>query len=78
MSLDKYHLSKDDGKWKLKKEGAQRASKTFEGPKEEAIRKSADHIKGGSGGSLKIHKEDGKIQEERTYPRSKGPKNSPG
>lgn len=78
MSLENYHLTKDDGKWKLKKEGAQRASKTFEGSKEEAIRQSANHIKTSSGGSLKIHKEDGKIQEERTYPRSKDPQNSPG
>ena len=30
------------------------------------------------GGSLRIHKEDGRIQEERTYPRSRDPKKSKG
>ena len=30
------------------------------------------------GGSLKIHKTDGKFQEERTYPRKKDPKKSKG
>jgi hypothetical protein len=29
-------------------------------------------------GTVRIHKEDGKIQEERTYPRSEDPKGSPG
>lgn len=29
-------------------------------------------------GSVKIHKEDGKIQEERTYQRKDDPKNTPG
>ena len=44
--------------------------------------KKADATKGGAlsdavgakGGSVRIHKEDGKIQEERTYPRSRDPK----
>ena len=31
-----------------------------------------------NGGSLKIHKQDGTIQEERTYPKSDDPKNTPG
>lgn len=29
-------------------------------------------------GSVKIHKENGVIQEERTYPKKKDPKNTPG
>ena len=33
---------------------------------------------GKEGGSVKIRKLDGKFQEERTYPRSKDPKRSPG
>jgi hypothetical protein len=33
---------------------------------------------GADGGSVRIHKTDGKIQEERTYPRSADPKKSPG
>lgn len=48
--------------------------KLLRGQKTKLFEKSADHIKAGSGGSLKIHKEDGEIQKERTYPRSKDPK----
>ncbi|MBS0233464.1 MAG: DUF2188 domain-containing protein [Proteobacteria bacterium] len=31
-----------------------------------------------STGTVRIHKEDGKFQEERTFPRSRDPKKSPG
>ena len=31
-----------------------------------------------NGGSLKIHKQDGTIQEERTYPKSDDPRNTLG
>ena len=76
--MDNYHLYKEDGSWKLKKEHAERASKSFgNANKDEAIREAAKFLSG-SGGSLKIHKEDGKIQEERTYPRSADPKSSKG
>lgn len=79
MSLDKYHLTHDSkaDKWRLEKEGGQRATKLFD--------TKADATKGGAladaigkgGGSVRIHKQGGGIQEERTYPRSKDPK-SPG
>lgn len=75
--MDNYHLTKKDGEWKLTKEGNERATKTFE-TKEEAIKKSADYLKSNEGGSLKIHLEKGKIQEERTYPKSADPKKSKG
>ncbi|BAO56124.1 DUF2188 domain-containing protein [Nonlabens marinus] len=78
MSLDKYHLSKKGENWQLKKEGNQRATETFEGTKSDAIKESSAHLKKGEGASLRIHKTDGKIQEERTYPRSKDPKSSKG
>jgi hypothetical protein len=78
MSLDKYHLTKKNGKWNLIKQGNQRATETFEGNKSDAIKKSAERLKSGSGGSLRIHKTDGKIQEERNYPRSKDPRSSKG
>lgn len=76
--MDNYHLTKKGDKWNLTKEGNSKASKSFETTKEQAIKQSADYLKSGSGGSMKIHKEDGKIQEERTYPRSKDPKKSKG
>ncbi|WP_409029329.1 DUF2188 domain-containing protein [Gracilimonas sediminicola] len=78
--MDNYHLSKKDGNWRLKKEGASRASKVFEGSnKNEATRKSASTLRNrGSASSLKIHKENGRIQEERTYPRKADPRKSKG
>lgn len=33
---------------------------------------------GSNGGSVRIHKESGLFQEERTFPRSRDPKSSPG
>lgn len=75
--MDNYHLTKEDDQWKLHRQGADRASKVFDGTKEEAIRQSADYLKD-RGGSLKIHKEDGKFQEERTYPKSADPRESKG
>ena len=76
--MDNFDLTKKGDKWSLKKQGNDRASKTFDGNKQDAIRGSAEHVKGAGGGSLKIHKEDGKYQEERTYPRSKDPRSSKG
>jgi len=76
--MENYHLVNDNGEWKLKKEGAERASLTFgEADKTTAVQKSADWLDN-SGSSLKIHKLDGKIQEERTYPRSADPKKTKG
>lgn len=75
--MDNYHLTKKDGDWKLTKEGNERPTKTFE-TKEVAVKQSADYLKSNGGGSLKIHLEKGKIQEERTYPKSADPKKSKG
>lgn len=75
--MDNYHLSKEDEQWKLHRQGAERATKVFSGTKEDAIRQSAAYLKD-RGASLKIHKEDGRFQEERTYPRSIDPPQSPG
>lgn len=76
--MNSYHLVNNDGDWKLKKENANKASINFEGlNKEDAIRKSAAYL-ANSGSSLKIHKLDGTIQEERTYPKSADPRKSKG
>lgn len=78
MALDKYTLHKDgkSDKWRLEKEGADRAKRTFE-RKEDALKNLRDAV-GPAGGSVRIRKTDNTIQEERTYPRSKDPKGSPG
>lgn len=75
--MNNYHLTKQDAQWKLSREGAKRATEVFEGTKQEAIRESAQRL-ADSGASLKIHLENGRIQEERTYPRSADPKKTRG
>ncbi|MDV6169363.1 DUF2188 domain-containing protein [Flavobacterium sp. DG1-102-2] len=76
--MENYHLTHEDGKYKLTKENGERASKVFESNKDEAIKSSKDFIQNQGGGSLKIHKNDGGFQEERTYPRANDPKKSKG
>lgn len=74
--MDNYHITKDGDHWKLKKEGASRASKTAS-TKKEIIALTREFMSDKTA-SVKIHKEDGTIQEERTYPRSADPKSSVG
>ena len=67
-----YHLTKTDDGWQTKLEGGKKASikgKT----KAEVLEKSIELAKKQSNASLKIHKTNGKFQEERTYPKSKDP-----
>jgi len=74
--MDNYHITKDSNQWKFKKEGAARATKTAD-TKAEIISKMRDHMSD-KVGSVKIHKEDGKFQEERTYQRKDDPHKSKG
>ena len=74
--MDNYHISKSGDGWELKKQGATRASKSAS-TKAEIIQLASDFLDGKTA-SLKIHKEDGIIQEERTYPRSADPVKSKG
>ena len=74
--MENYHISKSENGWELKKEGASRASKTAS-TKAEIVALASDFLEGKTA-SVKIHKEDGTIQEERTYPRSADPAKSEG
>lgn len=74
--MENYHITKTDKGWALTKQGAERASKTAT-TKAEITKLAADFLDGKTA-SLKIHKEDGTIQEERTYPRSADPTKSKG
>jgi hypothetical protein len=75
-TMDNYHITKTDNGWALTKEGAARASKTA-GTKAEIVSLATEYLDGKTA-SLKIHKEDGTIQEERTYPRAADPTNTKG
>ena len=74
--MDNYHITPTENGWALKKQGAERASKTAT-TKVEIIKLATEFLDGKTA-SLKIHKEDGTIQEERTYPRSADPTKSKG
>lgn len=76
--MENFHLVHDDGVYKLKRENAQRASKIIDSNKQDAIKSARDFIQNQVGGSLKIHKNKGGFQEERTYPRANDPKESKG
>lgn len=80
-NLTPYTLSYDDarGDWQLKRDGADRATRRFK-TKEEATKGGVlESALGSAGGSVKIQKKEGsRFQEERTFPRSRDPRQSPG
>ncbi|AOX08785.1 hypothetical protein D3C76_1535310 [compost metagenome] len=74
--MDNYHLSPTADGWELKKAGAERASKRA-ATKQELVGSLSDFFEGKTA-SVKIHKADGSIEEERTYPRSADPRRTKG
>lgn len=72
----RYHVTPGGGDWKIQREGADRASGRFE-TKEQAVSRAREMTRR-QGGQLFIHGKDGRIQEERTYPRSSDPRRSRG
>jgi hypothetical protein len=73
--LPRYSLSHDDNKkkWILKAEGSGQVVKSFKS-KAAATKGGVLEKAVGGRGSVRIRKRDGKIQEERTYPRSADPR----
>ncbi|WP_411959572.1 DUF2188 domain-containing protein [Pseudomonas sp. s4] len=74
--MDNYHVSPTADGWELKKAGAERASKRSS-TKQELVAALSDFFQGKTA-SVKIHKADGTIEEERTYPRSADPRRTEG
>lgn len=72
--LPKYTLTYDDrkGRWDLKKDKTQ-VVKTFRTKHQATKGGVLKRAVGPTGGSVKIKKQNRKLQEERTYPRSKDP-----
>jgi hypothetical protein len=68
----KYHITKTDEGWEGRIEGGKRASAKGR-TKEEVKKKTIELAKKNGESSVIIHKENGKIQEERTYPRKSDP-----
>lgn len=67
-----YHVTKTDNGWQGKLEKGQRASVTGT-TKSKLVQKVIEIAKKQESASVKIHKMNGKIQEERTYPRKSDP-----
>ena len=67
MTKKKYHVTqKDDGSWQGKLENGSRAS-VVANTKAEAMEQTIEMAKNHGNSQVFIHKQDGKIQEERTY-----------
>ena len=73
--LPRYSLSQNDKskKWELKADGSGQVVKGFK-TKAAATKGGVLERAVGGRGSVRIRKRDGKIQEERTYPRSADPR----
>lgn len=62
-----YHVTPDQNKgWKVKKEGASRASDYFDN-KDDAIQRGKELAKRGGEAQIIIHKKDGTFQTEHTF-----------
>lgn len=78
-NLPKFTLTYNDNKerWDLEHDKTGRVVKTFETKDEATSRGTLKKAIGGEG-SVKIQKENGRFQEERTYPPGKDPHGSKG
>jgi Uncharacterized protein conserved in bacteria (DUF2188) len=78
--LPKFTLSYNEKKenWALSNDETDRTVKTFDTKTEATTGGVLEKAVGPAGGSVKIQKQNGRIQEERTYPRSKDPRRSKG
>jgi len=78
--LRKLSLSKDAARddWVLREDGASRALRRFDTKAGATKGGVLENALGQQGGSVKIRKVDGTFEEERTYPRSRDPRRSPG
>lgn len=72
QTLNRYDLVKGSDGWELKSRGEILAAYST---KAEALEKIPHRV---TSGTVRIHTEIGAVEEERTYPRSKDPRKSPG
>jgi len=78
--LEKFTLTFNEDKesWDLTNDKTDRIVKRFDTKEEATERGVLKETVGKGGGSVKIQKENGRFQEERTYPRSADPRSSQG
>ena len=78
--LPKFTLEKNERQdtWNLTNDATNRTVKSFDTKADATKRGALERAVGSAGGSVKIQKENGRIQEERTFPGSKDPARSKG
>jgi hypothetical protein len=78
--LPKFTLNKNEktDRWDLTNDTTDKTVKTFPTKADATKGGALDKAVGAEGGSVKIQKENGRFQEERTYPGSRDPKSSKG
>ena len=78
--LPKFTLDFNESKerWDLRNDKTNRLIESFDTKAEATTRGVLKEAVGENGGSVKIQKENGRIKEERTYPKSKDPVESEG
>ena len=78
--LPKFTLEKNEkkGTWDLSNDKSNRVVKSFEVKSDATKGGVLEKAVGAQGGSVKIQKENGRFQEERTYPGSADPPQSKG
>jgi hypothetical protein len=78
--LRKFTLTHDSQKddWKLENNATGNVLRRFETKADATKGGVLEKALGSQGGSVRIEKEHGGYQEERTYPRSRDPRTSPG
>jgi hypothetical protein len=74
--MENYHITHDQDRWVLREEGDKRALLEAT-TKDDIISETRDYMKLRTA-SVKIHTVDGKIEEERTYPRDQDPRSTKG
>lgn len=69
-----YHVSKDkeNDRWRVKREGADRVS-DYADTQKEAEQLAKEHAKNSGGGEVRIHTPDGPIRDSDTVPPAKDP-----
>jgi hypothetical protein len=79
-NLPKFTLEYNDDrrKWELEHDKTGQVVKRFDTKQQATKGGVLEKAVGPEGGSVKIQKENGRFQEERTYPRSKDPRRSKG
>jgi hypothetical protein len=79
-NLPRYTLSKDErnDNWKLTQDLSNRVVRRFDTKDDATAGGSLRGALGTNGGSVRIQKTNGVFQEERTFPKSRDPKRSPG